>query len=33
MNELVQKIQELEQISNALEPNEKERNLFFDQTK
>lgn len=31
MNELEQKIRELEQVSNALEPTEKERNLFFDQ--
>ena len=33
MNELEQKILDLEQISNALEPGEKERDLFFDQTK
>ena len=31
MNDLEQKIRELEQVSNALEPTEKERNLFFDQ--
>ena len=33
MNELVQKIQELQQISNALEPTEQQRKHYFDQCK